>query len=117
MADATEQNDLLLEVKDLKKYFPIQRGLFAQDGGLCQGGRRRQLLHQQGRDLGPGGRERLRQDHHRAHDPAPASSPPSGEIVFHDSELGTVHVDELDKRGCGDCGARCRSSSRIPIPR
>ena len=68
--ETTQQSPVLLEVKNLKKYFPITAGLLQARRGPRARRRRRQLRHPRGRDAGPGGRVGLRQDHHRPPHPA-----------------------------------------------
>ena len=67
---ATANKDLLV-VDDLKKYFPVRCGLVAEGDRLGEGRGRRELPRARGRDVRPGGRVGLRQDDHRADDPAP----------------------------------------------
>ena len=54
----------LLEVRQLVKDFPVRAGLVSQ-GADGSRGRRRELRRQRGRDVRPGRRVRLRQDHNR----------------------------------------------------
>ena len=64
----------ILEVRDLKKYFPIHKGLFVAHGRPRQGRRRDLVRRARRRSARPGRRERLRQDDggplHPATDPA-----------------------------------------------
>ena len=69
-ATPCRDKSVLLDVKGLKKYFPIQQGVSAQDRRRGEGGGRRDLLPQSGRDAVARRRERLRQDHDRPLHPA-----------------------------------------------
>ena len=53
---------MMLDVKDLKMYFPVKQGLLRRTTGLREGRRRRHPLRGERRDPGPGRRVRLRQD-------------------------------------------------------
>ena len=61
IATRLENDENLLEIRDLHMYFPIRQGFFSQVSGLRQGGRWRVVRHQARRDAGAGRRKRLRQ--------------------------------------------------------
>ena len=94
-------DDLVLDVRDLKKYFPIRARRVAADRGLGTGGGRRQLPGAARRDRGPGGRERLRQDHpaaqpgarRRSHRAARSTSTARGERT----DVAQAEGDELKR--------------------
>jgi len=98
MAEEANQNDLLLEVKDLKKHFPIQRGILRKTVGYVKAvdgvsffirkGETFGLVGESGCGKTTTGRSILR-----------LIEPTSGEITFHDSEIGPLRVDALDKAG------------------
>ena len=66
-----ENSRNILEVDGLKKYFPTFKALLARRRPDRQGGGRRQLQRGHGRNAGHRGRERVRQVHPGAADPAP----------------------------------------------
>ena len=70
--DGGRRMNPVVEVADLKKHFPLRRGLLARSVAHDQGGRRRQLRDQSGRDAVPGRRIRLRQVDGRQAAAAPA---------------------------------------------
>lgn len=90
------QDEMLLQVKDLKKYFPIERGLFkrvvgnvkAVDGVSLYIKNRETfgLVGESGCGKTTTGRCILR-----------AIEPTSGEILFNDEDAGWVNVPELEK--------------------
>jgi peptide/nickel transport system ATP-binding protein len=98
MAEEANQSDLLLEVKDLKKHFPIQRGILRKTVGYVKAvdgvsffirkGETFGLVGESGCGKTTTGRSILR-----------LIEPTSGEITFHDSEIGPLRVDALDKAG------------------
>lgn len=95
MAEETSTNEYLLEVKDLKKYFPIHRGVFkrlvghvkAVDGVSfhVKDGETLGLVGESGCGKTTTGRSILR-----------AINPSSGEIWFNDPALGRVNIPELE---------------------
>ena len=65
----------ILQVRNLKKYFPIKKGVDLREAGRRgEGRRRRQLRPVAGRDARHGGRVGLRQVDHRSRDPAAAQA-------------------------------------------
>jgi len=96
MAEQPVQDKVLLEVKDLKKYFPIQRGFLRRTVGYVKAVDGVSFYIKEGETLGlvgesgcgktTTGRCILR-----------AIEPTSGEIIFRDSNLGRVNVRELGK--------------------
>lgn len=90
------QDEMLLQVKDLKKYFPVERGLFkrvvgnvkAVDGVSLYIKNRETfgLVGESGCGKTTTGRCILR-----------AIEPTSGEILFNDEDAGWVNVPELEK--------------------
>ncbi|HEY63845.1 MAG TPA: dipeptide ABC transporter ATP-binding protein [Caldilineae bacterium] len=97
MTSNGKSDQLLLEVKDLKKHFPIQRGFFSRTVGYVKAVDGVSFYVREGETLGlvgesgcgktTTGRCILR-----------ALDPTSGEIWFNDPELGRVNVPELDKQ-------------------
>jgi peptide/nickel transport system ATP-binding protein len=97
MTSNGKSDQLLLEVKDLKKHFPIQRGFFSRTVGYVKAVDGVSFYVREGETLGlvgesgcgktTTGRCILR-----------ALDPTSGEIWFNDPELGRVNVAELDKQ-------------------
>ena len=91
-----QQGEVLLEIKDLKKYFPITRGLLAREVGTVKAVDGVSFFVRKGETLGivgesgcgktTTGRIILR-----------AIEPTDGEIWFQDRDLGRVNVAELDK--------------------
>ena len=82
-----------------KKYFPDP--CEASCGGWSATSRRSMTSASsvpRGRDPGPGGRERLRQDDDRALHPARHRADRRGRSCFNDKEMGRVNVADLDKR-------------------
>ena len=61
----------VLEVKDLKKHFPVRKGLLRRTVGHVYAVDGISFSIGVGETLGPGGRERLRQDHRRPRRAAP----------------------------------------------
>jgi peptide/nickel transport system ATP-binding protein len=98
MAEGPSQNDLLLEVKDLKKHFPIQRGMLRKTVGYVKAvdgvsffirrGETFGLVGESGCGKTTTGRCILR-----------LIEPTSGEIIYHDSERGPINVEKVDKSG------------------
>ena len=67
----TRQHQPVLEVTDLKKHFPVRKGLLRRTVGQVYAVDGVSFTIGDGRDAGPGGRERLRQDDGRPRHPAP----------------------------------------------
>ncbi len=98
MPEQVRQDEPLLEVIDLKKHFPIQRGFFkrvvghvrAVDGVSFQikEGETLGLVGESGCGKTTTGRSIVR-----------AIPPTSGQVVFDDPTLGRVNVEELEKDG------------------
>jgi peptide/nickel transport system ATP-binding protein len=96
MADV-KSDDILLEVKDLKKHFPITGGLMRRTVGYVKAvdgvsfyikkGETLGLVGESGCGKTTTGRTVLR-----------LLEPTAGEIVFNDPDLGPVHIEELDDR-------------------
>jgi peptide/nickel transport system ATP-binding protein len=98
MSETTfRQNDVLLEVKDLKKYFPIRKGFFKSLAGYVKAvdgvnfyiraGETMGLVGESGCGKTTTGRVVLR-----------AYEPTGGEVWFRDKDLGRVNIPELDKQ-------------------
>ena len=96
-SDAIKNGRVLLEVKDLKKHFPIQRGMLSRTVGHVKAvdgvsfsvkeGETLGLVGESGSGKTTTGRMIL-----RAHDPT------AGEIWFEDREMGRVNIAELERR-------------------
>ena len=96
MSRQLSQDEILLEVKDLKKHFPIQRGFFRKTVGYVKAvdgvsfyikkGETFGLVGESGCGKTTTGRCLLR-----------LVEPTSGEIIFDDENMGRVHVETLDK--------------------
>lgn len=96
MPDQVRPDEILLEVKDLKKHFPIQRGFFKKTVGSVKAvdgvsffirkGETFGLVGESGCGKTTTGRCVLR-----------LIEPTSGEIVFHDKTAGPLNVERLNK--------------------
>jgi len=96
MSNTSDQDNVLLEVKDLKKHFPIRRGFLRRTIGYVKAvdgisfyineGRTFGLVGESGCGKTTTGRTILR-----------LIEPTSGEITFNDQDTGRVRVDQLDK--------------------
>jgi len=96
MADA-KTDEILLEVKDLKKHFPIVGGLMRRTVGYVKAvdgvsfyikkGETLGLVGESGCGKTTTGRTALR-----------LIEPTAGEVIFDDPDLGKVHIEELDRR-------------------
>ncbi len=95
MADQVIQPEPLLEVRELKKYFPIRRGFFKRVIGYVKAVDNLSFYINEGETLGlvgesgcgktTAGRSILK-----------AITPSSGDILFRDPEMGRVNVAELE---------------------
>jgi peptide/nickel transport system ATP-binding protein len=95
MAAEVQDNDILLEVKDLKKHFPITGGLMRRTVGYVKAvdgvsfyikkGETLGLVGESGCGKSTTGRAIL-----RLHEPT------AGEVLFDDPELGRVDIAKLD---------------------
>jgi len=92
------KDDLLLEVNDLKKHFPIRRGTIRRSTGLVKAVDGVNLFVKKGETLGlvgesgcgktTAGRTIIR-----------LLNPTGGEIRFNDPKLGWVNLENLDRKG------------------
>src|SRR6266498_5114972 len=87
----------LLEVKDLKKHFPIKQGLLSKTVGHVKAVDGVSFYVRQGETLGlvgesGSGKTTTGRMILRAYDPT------SGEVWFMDREMGRINIAELDKR-------------------
>ncbi len=98
----------VLEVANLRKHFPVRKGLFVAHRRAGARGRRHLVLDRRGRDARPGRRERLRQVDRRQDDPASWSSRPPATIRVR----GAAHRGRSSGARCGRSGASCRWCSR-----
>ena len=97
MTNQTNQAEPLLEVQDLKKYFPIRRGFFKRIVGHVKAVDKINLHIMQGETLGmvgesgcgktTAGRSILR-----------AVTPTSGKVLFRDPTLGRVDICQLEPK-------------------
>jgi peptide/nickel transport system ATP-binding protein len=97
MSEHAAADRILLEVKDLKKHFPIQRGLLSRTVGYVKAvdgvsfyvreGETLGLVGESGSGKTTTGRVILR-----------AYAPTSGEVWFADRDMGRINIAELDKR-------------------
>src|SRR5437867_3215740 len=97
MSEHAVDGQLLLEVKDLKKHFPIKRGLLSKTVGQVKAVDGVSFYVREGETLGlvgesGSGKTTTGRMILRAHDPT------SGEIWFADREMGRVNVAEMEKR-------------------
>jgi peptide/nickel transport system ATP-binding protein len=96
---SVQSDDILLEVKDLKKHFPITGGLFRRTVGYVKAvdgvsfyikkGETLGLVGESGCGKTTTGRTVLRLDGY---------DPTDGEIVFDDPKLGRIHLEALEPR-------------------
>ena len=102
----------VLEVTDLKKHFPIKKGLLRRTDRPRLRGRRRQLHNPRGRNARAGRRVRLRQVHGRPHHPAADRA----DRRQHQDQRHRHHASRQGGAAPAIAG-RCRSSSRTRSPR
>jgi peptide/nickel transport system ATP-binding protein len=96
MSEHTSERQILLEVKDLKKYFPIQRGLMSRTVGHVKAVDGVSFYVREGETLGlvgesGSGKTTTGRMILRAHDPT------AGEIWFVDRNMGRVNIAELGR--------------------
>ena len=97
----------LIEVRHVKKYFPIRKGLLQREVGAGARGRRRELRGAGGRDARPRRRVGLRQVDARPDDRAAARADGRRDHLPRAADRGPRRA-----ASCGRCAGRCRSSSR-----
>jgi len=95
--DVKNGGRVLLEVKDLKKHFPIQRGMLSRTVGHVKAVDGVSFYVKEGETLGlvgesGSGKTTTGRMILRAHDPT------AGEMWFEDRDLGRVNIAELEKR-------------------
>jgi peptide/nickel transport system ATP-binding protein len=96
MSELTGARRVLLEVKDLKKHFPIKRGLLSRTVGHVKAVDGVSFYVREGETLGlvgesGSGKTTTGRMILRAYDPT------AGEVWFTDREMGQVNIAELDK--------------------
>jgi peptide/nickel transport system ATP-binding protein len=96
MSEHTGARQILLEVKDLKKHFPIKRGLLSRTVGHVKAVDGVSFYVREGETLGlvgesGSGKTTTGRMILRAHDPT------AGEVWFADREMGQINIAELDK--------------------
>jgi peptide/nickel transport system ATP-binding protein len=96
MSEHTGAQRVLLEVKDLKKHFPIKRGFLSKTVGHVKAVDGVSFYVREGETLGlvgesGSGKTTTGRMILRAHDPT------SGEVWFADRDMGKVNIAELDK--------------------
>jgi peptide/nickel transport system ATP-binding protein len=96
MSEQTGARPVLLEVKDLKKHFPIKRGLLSRTVGQVKAVDGVSFYVREGETLGlvgesGSGKTTTGRTIMRAYDPT------AGEVWFADREMGQVNIAELDK--------------------
>src|ERR687890_741420 len=97
MSEQAKDGQVLLEVRDLKKHFPIQRGFFSRTVGHVKAVDGVSFYVRQGETLGlvgesGSGKTTTGRMILRAHDPT------SGEMWFEDRDMGRVNIAELERR-------------------
>src|SRR5262245_3956191 len=96
MSEHTSARPILLEVKDLKKHFPIKRGLLLRTVGHVKAVDGVSFYVREGETLGlvgesGSGKTTTGRTIMRAHEPT------AGEVWFADRDMGQVNIAELDK--------------------
>ena len=97
MSEQAENGRILLEVKDLKKHFPIKRGMMSRTVGQVKAVDGVSFFVREGETLGlvgesGSGKTTTGRMILRAHDPT------SGEIWFEDKDMGRVDIAELNRQ-------------------
>src|SRR5262245_11487909 len=97
MSEHAGSDQPLLEVKDLKKHFPIKRGLLSRTVGAVKAVDGVSFYVREGETLGlvgesGSGKTTTGRMILRAHEPT------SGEVWFTDRNMGRINIAELDKR-------------------
>src|SRR5689334_3368806 len=97
MSTQPPKNEILLEVKGLKKHFPIHGGILKRVVGQVKAvdginfyinkGETLGLVGESGCGKSTTGRAII-----RLHEPT------AGEIIFDDPDLGKVHIEQLDRK-------------------
>ena len=98
----------VLDVRDLRKFYPDpSRTARSRRRPGARGGRR-ELHHRSRRDAVAGGRERLRQDHHLALHPARHRADRRRDPLPHRERRRDRRGAPAAQGSCGRCGGRCR---------
>ena len=97
MSEHTSADKILLEVRDLKKHFPIKRGFLSRTVGHVKAVDGVSFYVREGETLGlvgesGSGKTTTGRMILRAYDPT------AGEVWFMDREMGRINIAELDKR-------------------
>jgi peptide/nickel transport system ATP-binding protein len=97
MSEHTSAGEILLEVKDLKKHFPIKRGWLSRTVGHVKAVDGVSFYVREGETLGlvgesGSGKTTTGRTIVRAHDPT------AGEVWFADRKMGRINIAELDKQ-------------------
>jgi peptide/nickel transport system ATP-binding protein len=97
MSEQTSAANIVLDVRDLKKHFPIKRGFMARTVGHVKAVDGVSFYVREGETLGlvgesGSGKTTTGRMIMRAYDPT------AGEVWFRDREMGRINIAELDKR-------------------